>query len=53
MTKKYTFMYDNKKRVVVDASFEEEYNSIVGMEVTKDGKKSNQIKRYKVEKINA
>lgn len=51
MTKKYTFTYDGKKRIVVDASFEEEYNSIIGLEIDKDGKKSNQIKRYKVEKI--
>ncbi len=51
-TKTFTFVYDGSKRHVVDASYEPEYNSIVGMELTKAGKKSNQIKRYKLEKIN-
>jgi len=51
MTKKYTFIYDGSKRHVVDASYEPETNTIIGMEETKAGKKSNQIKRYKAEKM--
>jgi hypothetical protein len=51
MTKNFEFMYDGKKRYVVDALYEEEYNTIVGLEETKAGKSSNQIKRYSIEKI--
>lgn len=50
-TKTYDFVYDGTKRHVVDATFEPEHNTIVGLEETKAGKKSGQIKRFSVEKI--
>lgn len=50
-TKTYDFFYDGTKRHVVDASFEPEHNTIVGLEETKGKKKTNQIKRYSVDKI--
>jgi hypothetical protein len=50
-TKTYDFTYDGAKRHVIDATFEPEHNTIVGMEETKGGKKTEQIKRYSVDKI--
>ena len=50
-TKTYDFIYAGSKRHVVDASYEPDTNTIIGLEETKAGKKSDQIKRYSVEKI--
>ncbi len=48
-TKTYDFTYNGKKRRVVDATYEPEHNTIVGLEETKGRQKTNQVKRYRVE----
>jgi hypothetical protein len=50
-TKTYDFTYDGKKRHVVDATYEPEHNTIVGLEETKGRKNTNQVKRYNVDKM--
>lgn len=50
-TKTFDFSYAGSRRHVVDASYEPDTNSIIGLEETKGKEKTNQVKRYSLDKV--
>ncbi len=47
----FQFVYDGAVREVDNVAITQKGDGLIGMEMTKDGKTTHQIKSYKVEKI--